>query len=154
MSIIESPKKPEPSDKAADVALAYNLTRTHMPLERRSLFKLIRRWIAGLPPDQADKALADLLHEIEVCEQLDFERVYGGDYSDWHNSLNNQNSFDYDLTDDEKIQMNKNAREVFEDCQRRGANPPHPDCPKCGGSGLVDHTRLWPKGCECIWHKA
>jgi hypothetical protein len=62
-------------------------------------------------------------------------------------------SDDQDRTYDEKVQMNKNAREVFENCERRGAKPPDPDCPMCGGSGLVEYTRLWPKGCDCIWPK-
>jgi hypothetical protein len=141
------------TNKAADVARAYDLTRGHGldGLRRRELFDIIRRCITGLPPDQADKALGELLHEIEVCEQLVYEQRYGGDYSDWHDGLNRTSDDTEPQTDDEIIQNQKNSIKVLEDCQRRGAKPPHPDCPKCGGSGLVGHTRLWPKGCGCIW---
>jgi hypothetical protein len=72
------------TNKAADVARAYQLTRGDHHA-RKELFGIIRRWMHGLPPDQADKALCELLHEIEVCEQVVLEEAYGADFSNWHN---------------------------------------------------------------------
>jgi len=69
---------------ARDVARAYELTKGRGINERKELFNIIRRCIAGLPPEEADKALGELLHEIEVCEQIVFEEAYGADFSNYH----------------------------------------------------------------------
>jgi hypothetical protein len=58
---------------AADVILAYDLLKFYNPENRQELCSILRRWIAGLSAEQADKALIELFHEIDVCDEVKIE---------------------------------------------------------------------------------
>jgi hypothetical protein len=57
--------------KAADVVRAHELL--WLVPERDELRDLLRRCIAGLSPEEADAALVDLFHEIDVLEDVTWE---------------------------------------------------------------------------------
>jgi hypothetical protein len=61
-------------DKASDVARAHSLLMELPPEVREELCDILRRWIAGRSPEQADTALVELFHEIQVCDEVLMER--------------------------------------------------------------------------------
>jgi len=74
--------KADPMIKAADVVRAHELLRFVCPGpfeqqmgegDRDELRDLLRRCIAGLSPEEADAALVDLFHEIDVLEDVIWE---------------------------------------------------------------------------------
>ncbi len=59
--------------KAADVVRAHELINGIDPGSRNELCSILRRRIAELAPEQADKAIAELFYEIEVCDDVFME---------------------------------------------------------------------------------
>jgi hypothetical protein len=57
---------------AADVVRACSLLWLP-PEDRDELRDILRRWIAGLPPEKADAALVELFHEIQICDDVEME---------------------------------------------------------------------------------
>jgi hypothetical protein len=57
----------------ADVVRAHELIGGLDPEARQGLRTMLRRLICGLSPEQADKALVDFFHEIEVCDEVMLE---------------------------------------------------------------------------------
>jgi hypothetical protein len=57
-------------NKTAEVVRAWQLIGPH-PAEE--LCSMLRRLISGLSPEEADKALVEFFHEIEVCDHVAYE---------------------------------------------------------------------------------
>lgn len=60
--------------RAADVVRAVSLLWCH-PDDRVEFCDIIRRCIAGLPPEQADAALVGLFREIQICHDTEMESL-------------------------------------------------------------------------------
>jgi hypothetical protein len=58
---------------AADVIRAHELICGLPPEHAQEFCTILRRLISGLSPEQADKALVEFFHEIEVCDELMLE---------------------------------------------------------------------------------
>jgi hypothetical protein len=61
------------ANRAADVIRVHDLMMMIGPENRQELCNILRRLIAGLSPEQADKALIEFFHEIEVCHEVMME---------------------------------------------------------------------------------
>jgi hypothetical protein len=72
------PARKTMSEKAADVVLLHK----HLGTDVKGVRDIIRDWIKGLSPEEADAAIVELFREVEVCQKMMWEEIIDGPLPD------------------------------------------------------------------------